>query len=157
MSFLRKPISKISFWRKQLRKYMFWVRNFENLFFQEEIFKKFIFLEMFWKCIFCVWKNFENAFFEGGILKIFLKCIFWERNFQNIIVKKENWRKRNLKKQIMKKQNFEFFYFSSSESSLLKFVILRARNFHFPKYKKSIFGENIRKPFLRENLIFLKI
>ena len=37
-----------------------------------------------------------------------------------------------------------FFYFSSSEYSLLKFFNLGARKFYFSKYKKNFFKENIR-------------
>ena len=37
-----------------------------------------------------------------------------------------------------------FFYFSSSESSLLKVFNLGARKFHFPKYKKNFFLRNIK-------------
>ena len=34
------------------------------------------------------------------------------------------------------------FYFSSTQSCILKF--LRARKFHFRKYKKNVFGKNVR-------------
>ena len=51
-----------------------------------------------------------------------------------------------------------FFYFSRSESSLLKYFILRAGKFHFLKYKKSFFWENIRIFLILglESSIFLK-
>ena len=39
------------------------------------------------------------------------------------------------------------FYFSSSWNSLLKFYNIEAKKFHFPKYKKSFFWENIGKFF----------
>ena len=47
---------------------------------------------------------------------------------------------------------FFFFYFSNFEISLMKFCILSARKFRFPKYKKSFFWENLRKNFFWENI-----
>ena len=74
----------------------------------------------------CFKKFFQETKYKSLLSMYLERSIFWNiRNFFSV----------------------GFFYFSSSESSFLKCFNLRAKKFHFPKYKKNSFLRKYKKVF----------
>ena len=82
------------------------------------------------------WKNIENSC-SSSFASFFLKY----KNFLGLGLKSSTF--QNIRTFV----GVDFYIFLGSESSLLKVFILRATNFHFPKYKKNIFLKIYKKVF----------